>query len=62
VRGAVALADHVTLEIEVDDQLAAREPFASRGRHITQAEFPALVGVVREQALAEFGPNADRPD
>jgi hypothetical protein len=62
VRGAVALADHVTLEIEVDDQLAVQEPFASRGRRITQAEFPALVGVVREQALAELGPRADRAD
>jgi hypothetical protein len=62
VRGAVALADHVTLEIEVDDQLAVQEPFASRGRRITQAEFPTLVGIVREQALAELGPRADRPD
>jgi hypothetical protein len=62
VRRGVAMADHVTLEIEVDDALAAQEPFASRGRRLSQADFPAIVAVVREQALAELGPRADRPD
>ena len=62
VRDGVALADLVTLEIEVDDDLAAQEPFASRGRRVSQADFPAIVAAVREQALAELGPRADRPD
>jgi len=62
VRGGVALADYVSLEIEVDDGLAAKEPFASRGRRISQADLPSIVGIVREQALAELGPRADRPD
>jgi hypothetical protein len=61
VRG-VALGDYVSLEIEVDDALAAQEPFASRGRRLTQKDFPEIVAVVREQARAEFGPRADRPD
>jgi hypothetical protein len=62
VRGAVALADYVTLEIEVDDALAAQAPFASQGRRLTQAAFPAVVAAIRAQALAELGPRADRPD
>jgi hypothetical protein len=62
VRRGVTLPDHVTLEIEVDDALAAQEPFASRGRRLSQADFPAIVAIVREQALAELGPRADRPD
>jgi predicted transcriptional regulator len=61
VRG-IALADYATLEIEVDDSLAEQEPFASRGRHVTQADFPELVSRIVEQARAEFGPRADRPD
>ena len=62
VRDGVALAKQVTLEIEVDDDLAAQETFASRGRRVSQADFPAIVAVVRKQVQAELGPRADRPD
>jgi len=58
----VELGDLTTLEIEVDDSLAQQEPFATRGRHLTQRDFPQIVAVVRAQALVEFGPRADRPD
>jgi hypothetical protein len=58
----VTLSDYVSLEIEVDDALAQQEPFASRGRRLTQSDFPELVAVVREQARAELGPRVDRPD
>jgi hypothetical protein len=61
VRG-VELGDYVSLEIEVDDALAAQEPFASRGRRLTQRDLPEIVAVVREQARAEFGPRVDQPD
>jgi hypothetical protein len=61
VRG-VDLAEWVSLEIEVDDALAQQEPFATRGRRLTQRDFPEIVAVVREQARVEFGPRADRPD
>jgi len=33
-----------------------------RGRRISQADFPSVVAIIREQALAELGPRADRPD
>ena len=61
MRGVV-LADYVTLEIEVDDALARQEPFAIRGRQVTQADFPELVARIDEQARSEFGPRADQPD
>jgi hypothetical protein len=62
VRAGLRLADSITLEIEVDEQIAKHEPFATRGRKLTQADFPEIVGIVREQALVEFGPRADQPD
>jgi hypothetical protein len=58
----VALDDYVSLEIVVDDGIAAHEPFASRGRKLTQRDFPAIVELVREQARVEFGPRVDQPD
>jgi hypothetical protein len=61
VRGVV-LGDYVTLEIDVDDSLARQEPFATRGRRVTQADFAELVAGIVEQARAEFGPRADQPD
>jgi hypothetical protein len=54
--------DFVTLEIEVDDNLAAQEPFLSMGRRVTHRDFPAIIDVVKAQNIAEFGPNADRPE
>ena len=56
------LGDFATLEIEVDDRLAAQEPFLTMGRKVTQADFPAIIAAIRSQNIEEFGPNADRPD
>jgi hypothetical protein len=60
--GGRELSDFATLEIEVDDKLAAQEPFLTMGRKITQADFPAIIEVIRAQNREEFGPDADRPD
>ncbi len=48
--------------VEVDESIATHEPFATRGRKLTQADFAEIVAIIREQALAEFVPRADRPD
>lgn len=56
------LGEFATLEIEVDDRLAAQEPFLTLGRKITQADFPAIIEAIRAQNREEFGRNADRPD
>jgi hypothetical protein len=53
-------ADWLTLEVEVDDELAAREPFTRLGRIVSQRDFPAIVDEIRRQVHAEFGPDADR--
>jgi len=58
----ISFGDYVTLEIEVDDALAKQEPFASRGRQLTQRDFPEIVALVREQARVEFGPRVEQPD
>jgi hypothetical protein len=60
VRGGVVLPDWVSLEISVDDSLARQEPFATRGRELTQADFPAVVEAIRVQARAESGPRVDQ--
>lgn len=52
----------MSLEIEVDEAIAQHEPFVTRGRKLTQADFPEIVGTIREQALVEFGPRADQRD
>ncbi len=54
--------DFVRLEIEVDDNLAAQEPFRTMGRKITDKDFPAIIAAIREQNCEEFGPEADVPD
>ena len=54
--------DLLTYQVEVDDRLAAQEPFTTLGRTITQADFPAIMAAMREQNREEFGPKADRPD
>ncbi len=54
--------DFVRLEIEVDDNLAAQEPFRTMGRKITDKDFPAIIAAIREQNREEFGPEADVPD
>jgi hypothetical protein len=55
-------SDWVTLEIEVDDNLAAQKPFTEIGRTVTQADFPRIIEAIREQNLEEFGPDADQPN
>ncbi|HUI24477.1 MAG TPA: DUF4056 domain-containing protein, partial [Candidatus Kryptonia bacterium] len=52
-----------TFELEVEESIAARFPFPRPGsRHITQADFPAIVAQIRAENAVEFGANADRPD
>ncbi len=60
--GGGSFRDRATVEIELDDSLAAQEPFVSIGRRITQDDFPAVVEYIREQVRAQFGPDADRFD
>jgi hypothetical protein len=58
----VPLARYVTLRIELDAERAANEHLLEYGGVVTQEDFPALAESVRQQALREFGPRADRPD
>ncbi len=60
--GGAAFWRRATLEIEIAEELASREPFASVGRRITQADFPAIIEFIRAQVRSRFGPEADRPD
>ena len=60
--GRVAFWRRATLEIEVGEELASAEPFASVGRRITQTDFPAMIEFIRAQVCSRFGPEADRPD
>jgi hypothetical protein len=59
---ALRLDDYVTLEIDPQSSIAAQEPFATIGPTITQADFPQILEVVREQNRAEFGAGSDRPE
>jgi hypothetical protein len=58
----IRFADWVRLEVDVDDNLAAQEPFATIGRHVTHVDFPKIVDAIREQNKEAFGPRAARPD
>jgi hypothetical protein len=58
----VKFSDYVTLQIEVDDNLAAQAPFTEIGRTVTQADFPRIIEAIREQNREEFGPDADQPN
>lgn len=60
--GGRRFSDAATLTIDVDDALAAREPFRSLGRRITQDDFPAIIAAIRAQNRIEFGIDTDRPD
>ncbi len=55
-------SDWVSLQIEVDDNLAAQAPFTEIGRSVTQADFPRIIEAIREQNREEFGADADRPN
>ena len=58
----MSIADLITLEIVVDEDLWQQEPVTRIGRTVTQHDFPALIEEVRRQILAELGPEADRPE
>jgi hypothetical protein len=58
----IQFSDWVSLQIEVDDNLAAQVPFTEIGRTVTQADFPRIIEAIREQNREEFGPDADQPD
>ena len=51
-----------SLVIDLPDDLASREPFASIGRRITERDFPRIVEFIRKDNEKMFGPAADRPD
>lgn len=55
-------SDWVSLQIEVDDNLAAQAPFTEIGRTLTQADFPRIIEAIRAQNREEFGPDANQPD
>jgi hypothetical protein len=59
---SIRFADWIELEIEVDEGLAAQEPFVTLGRRIVQSDFPAIIEAIRGQNRAKFGPAADQPD
>lgn len=51
-----------TIEIEVSESLAAGFPFPEAGsRRITQAHFPAIIEVIRQENAEVFGESGDRP-
>jgi hypothetical protein len=58
----IRIDDFVTLEIEVDDNLASQEPFLTLGRKVTQREFPAIIEAIQGQNREEFGSNANQPN
>jgi hypothetical protein len=55
-------SDWVNLWVDVDDNLAAQAPFTEIGRRVSQADFPRIIGAIREQNREEFGPHADEPN
>jgi hypothetical protein len=60
----IRFAQIATLEIEVDEALLARGlPLAKRRRRIvTEQDFPRIVGAIRAEHAATFGPLGDRPE
>jgi hypothetical protein len=57
----VPLRTLAALEIRVDASLANQPPFDALGPVVTQDSFPAILEVIRQQNLREFGSRADRP-
>ncbi len=59
----VRFENDATLEIEVEDRVAANGfPFPHRGtRRITQADLPAIIERTRREAVAAFGRGYDQP-
>jgi hypothetical protein len=60
--GGEHFTDRATLVIEVSRELAALEPFRSRGGRVSQRDFGAILETLREQNRAEFGSSANRPE
>jgi hypothetical protein len=55
-------SDWVSLQVEVDDNLAVQAPFTEIGRTVTQADFPRIIEAIRELNREELGADADQPD
>ena len=53
---------YVTFVVEVPEEMAAKEPFATIGPRITQKDFPRLLAWLREENTRRYGANADRPN
>ena len=58
----IEFSDKLTVEIELDDKLAAAIPLPNPPSPIiTQADFPGIIAAIRSENAAEFGPGADVP-
>jgi hypothetical protein len=58
----VAFRDYLTLQMEVDDQLAANGfAFPRDSRIVTQADYPFIIDAIRRENAAAFGAPADAP-
>ena len=58
----VEFSTPLTVEIDLDDKLAAVFPLPrSPSRIVTQADFPTVVEAIRRENAAEMGDDADRP-
>jgi hypothetical protein len=55
-------SDWVRVEFDLEEELATQEPFTRLGSRVSQADFPAIIEVIREQNRALFGADADRPE
>ncbi|HZP43881.1 MAG TPA: DUF4056 domain-containing protein [Candidatus Binatia bacterium] len=58
----VPFSDRAALEITVGSPLKSQEPFRSMNGRLTQADFPALLDVIRAEAHARFGARACEPE
>ena len=58
----VDFSDKITVQIELDDKLAAAMTLPNPpSLTITQADFPEIIEQIRSENAAEFGPEADIP-
>jgi len=57
----VRFADVVTLVVRPEDSLVEHVPFVRKGSELTQRDFPAVLEVLREEAVRDFGKDATRP-
>jgi len=57
----LGFAEVVTLLLRPDDIVAEHVPFVRARDTITQADFPAIMAALRQEALEDFGKDATRP-